>query len=219
MEVTELPIGEWTNNYKQYLERILDSDINFTSYDNNSTDEMVLIKLKFKKLPSDLDSKLKMIKKINLTNLHAYTSKGNIQKFKNIDEIITEFYTVRLDGYYKRKQYLLKVYKHELDLISYKVKFIKEIIKKSLKINDRKKCKIENDLEEKEYPKMGRCLNDEKTYDYLLGMNLYSLTSERILELEKQLNDKEKKYKSLKKKSPEGIWEDELNELENYIRE
>lgn len=219
VEVTELPIGEWTNNYKQYLERILDSDINFTSYDNNSTDEMVLIKLKFKKLPSDLDSKLKMIKKINLTNLHAYTSKGNIQKFKNIDEIITEFYTVRLDGYYKRKQYLLKVYKHELDLISYKVKFIKEIIKKSLKINDRKKCKIENDLEEKEYPKMGRCLNDEKTYDYLLGMNLYSLTSERILELEKQLNDKEKKYKSLKKKSPEGIWEDELNELENYIRE
>lgn len=217
IEVSELPVGEWTSNYKQYLEKMLDSDNNFTSYDNNSTDEKVLINLKFKSIPKDLDKKLKIIRKINLTNLHAYTDKGNIQKFKNIDEIILNYYTVRLDGYYKRKEYLLNIYKHHLDLISYKVKFIKEIIGKTIKINNRKKSDIENSLEKKDYPKMGRNLEDEKSYDYLLSMNLYSLTKEKIDELEKQEKDKQTLYNNLKKTSPEELWKSELKELDEYL--
>ena len=217
VEISELPIGEWTNNYKQYLEKLLDNDTNFSSYDNNSTDEIVSMKLKFKKLPKNLDSKLKMVRKINLTNLHAYTSKGNIQKFKNIDEIILEFYGVRLEGYYKRKEYLLKIYKHQADLISYKVKFIKEIIAKTLKINNRKKSDIERKLEEKKYPKMGKSLDDEKSYTYLLGMNLYSLTKEKIEELEKQKKEREEMYSDLKKTTPEELWEGELDELNEYL--
>ena len=217
VEVTELPIGEWTSNYKQYLEKMLDNDPNFTSYNNNSTDEIVSIKLKFKKIPKGLETKLKMVKKINLTNLHAYTSKGNIQKFKNIDEIILEFYGVRLEGYYKRKEYLLNIYKHQMDLISYKVKFIKEIIAKTLKINNRKRLDIESKLEDKKYPKMGKSLSDDLSYDYLLGMNLYSLTREKIAELEKQKKEKEDMYTNLKKKKPEVLWEEELDELNNFL--
>ena len=217
VEVTELPVGEWTNNFKQHLEKLLDSDTNFTSYDNNSTDEIISIKLKFKKIPTKLDDKLKMKKKINLTNLHAYTEKGSIQKFKNIDEIITNFYTVRLEGYYKRKEYLLEIYKHQVDLISYKVKFIKEIIAKTVKINNRKKADIESALEEKKYPRLGKSLQDEISYDYLLGMNLYNLTKEKIDELEKQKKEKEDMYSNLKKQTPEKIWENELDELDGFL--
>ena len=215
--VSELPVGEWTNNYKQYLEKMLDSDSNFSSYDNNSTDEKVLITLKFKKIPNKLDDKLKMNKKINLTNLHAYTEKGNIQKFKNIDEIITNFYSVRLAGYYKRKEYLLEIYKNQMDIMKYKVKFIKEIIKKTLVINNKKKAIIENELEEKKYPRMGKSLKNEVSYDYLLGMNLYSLTREKVEELEKQKQDKEELYTNLKKKTPEKLWEEDLDELDTYL--
>nr|YP_003970179.1 putative DNA topoisomerase IIA [Cafeteria roenbergensis virus BV-PW1] len=215
--VEELPVGEWTTNYKQFLEKMLDTDTNFTNYDNNSTDEKILITLKFKNIPTKLDEKLKMNKKINLTNLHAYTEKGHIQKFKNIDEIINNFYYVRLEGYYNRKKYLLEIYKHQMDIMKYKVKFIKEIINKTLIINNKKKLIIEQDLETKKYPKMGKNLKDEINYDYLLGMNLYSLTKEKIEELEKQKIEKEEIYTNLKNKTPEELWEDDLEELNSYF--
>lgn len=215
--ITELPVGEWTTNYKHYLEKMLDNDNNFISYSNNSTDEKVYITLKFKKIPSKLDDKLKMKRKINLTNLHAYTYKGNIEKFKNIDEIISQYYSVRLDGYYRRKEYLLKIYQHQMDIMKYKVKFIKEIIKKTLVINNKKKSIIEDELKNKKYPRMGNNITDNQNYDYLLGMNLYSLTKEKIDELENQALDREKMYTDLKKKTPEEIWEEELDKLDSYL--
>lgn len=218
VHITELPVGEWTLNYKQYLEKMDDTDQNFVSYTNNSTDTDIDIKVKFKKLPTKLDDKLKMIKKINLTNLHAYTKLGNIQKYNKIEDIIDEYYIVRLEGYVSRKEYLLKIYKHMFELIAYKVKFIKEIINKTLKINNKKKSDIEDKLVEKQYPKFGKDFNDTNvSYDYLLGMNLYSLTREKIEELEKQLLEKKELYSNLKKKTPEQLWLDELDELQDFL--
>jgi DNA topoisomerase-2 len=85
VEITELPIGESIFNYKNFLEKLLDSDANINSYSSNCTDNTIEIALVFKTLPKNIEDKLKLNKKINLTNLHAYTSKGNIEKFKNID--------------------------------------------------------------------------------------------------------------------------------------
>lgn len=219
VEITELPVGEWTNNYKMFLEKMLDSDANFMNYTNNNTDQDIYMKLKFKKLPTKLDDKLKMNKKINITNLHAYSASGAIKKFTKIQQILDEYYIVRLDGYQRRKDYLLKVYKHIFDIIKFKVKFIKEIVNKTLKINNKKKTVIEENLTDKEYPKLGKTFNDKIiSYDYLLGMNLYSLTKEKIEELEKQLDDKKKLYNTLKKKSPQDIWKEELDELEDFLQ-
>lgn len=221
IHIRELPIGEWTDNYKEFLEKLLDNDKNITNYENNSNDEDVDFLIKCKTLPKNIEDKFKLVKKINLTNLHGYTSKGNIQKFNKIEEIIMEYYGVRLDGYYRRKEHLLKIYKHQLDLISYKVKFIKEIIAKTLIINNKPKKKIEKELENKDYPRMNvkfESTKDDKTYDYLLGMNLYSLTMEKVKELEDNEKVKETLYKTLKKKTPEEIWQEELEDLREELK-
>lgn len=218
--ITELPVGEYIAKYKQHLEKLLDNNDNFISYDSNCTDEKILLKLKFKKLPSNtaLDTLLKITRKINLTNLHAFTSKGNIEKFKNIYEIIQKYYEDRLNGYYLRKEYLLKIYKHQMEVMKYKVKFIKEIsIEKTLDINNKKRAKIEDELEKKKYPRFGKSFDDELSYDYLLNMNLYNLTKEKIIELENDFKKKEKLYTDLKDKLPEEIWNDELEELDDYL--
>jgi len=219
IHITELPIGEWTDNYKEFLEKTLDNDSNIVNYINNCNNEDVDFLIKYKTLPKNIEDKFKLVKKINLTNLHGYTSKGNIQKFNQIDEIIMEYYGVRLDGYYRRKEYLLKIYKHELDLISYKVKFIKEIINKTLNINNKPKITIEKELKNKKYPEMSINMEkNNKSYDYLLGMNLYSLTKEKINSLEKQEKDKQTLYNNLKEKTPEKIWVEELDELSDYLK-
>ena len=72
---------------------------------------------------------------------------------------------------------------------------------------------IEDKLEENEYPMLSRNNSDEKNYNYLLGMNLWSLTYEKVEELKSQKDDKEAEFNLLKDKSIKDIWKEELNEL------
>ena len=101
-----------------------------------------------------------------------------------------------------------------MNLISYKVKFILAVIEKEIKINNKTKDKIESNLVKHDYPKMTNGIeNDNGNYNYLLGMNLWSLTYEKVEELKKQEEDKKEQLKILKNKKVEDIWKDELEEL------
>ena len=92
------------------------------------------------------------------------------------------------------------------------MKFILHIINKELNINNKKKSKIESKLEQYDFPQR------DKSYNYLLGMSLYSLTYEKVEELRKQKETKETEYTELKNLTKEEIWYNELEELEQeYI--
>ena len=155
-----------------------------------------------------------LVKKINTTNIHLYNSNGTIKKYNNISEIIEEFYLNRLQSYIDRKKYIENKMELELELISLKVKFILGVIEKNIKINNKSKDQIEKKLEEKEFPKMLNGIKNENgNYNYLLGMNLWSLTYEKVEELKKQQENKELELEILKNKKPEDIWKEELEEL------
>ena len=56
-----------------------------------------------------------------------------------------------------------------------------------------------------------------KEYDYLLNMNLWSLTYEKIEELLKQKEQKEKELEILEKTTIETLWNDDLDNLEEEL--
>lgn len=219
--IKELPVGEWTQNYKDYLEKCLDSEankkkktnVNLLNYKDNNTDEKVYFELEFAKDKlnsiSDIAKNYHLIKKYALTNMHLYSTNGSIKKYNSIKEIMMEFYETRLELYEKRKDYQLKILKEQLELLSYKVKFILMVVQKKLIVNNRKKNDIENDLSKHKFPKLG----NTKNYQYLLGMPIYSLTYEKIEELKKQHDEKDSEYNNLNKKSIEDIWIKELQSL------
>ena len=219
--ITELPVGEWTTIYKEYLERELDKEgkkknrktVRLLSYTDNNTDTKVHFELKFNKGAlkkiSDLPKSYRLIKKYSTTNMHLYSVDNNIRKYLTINDILKEYYQKRLELYQKRKDHQLNNLKKELDFLNYKVKFILQVIKKEIKINNRKKADIESKLFVLKYPKLGK----DESYQYLLGMPIYSLTFEKVQELQKQKNDKEIEYEKLKKTDIKDIWKSELNEL------
>lgn len=226
--ISELPIGEWTTNYKEFLEKQLESEtlkknksnINFLNYTDNNTDKKVYFDLEFKKgflqneSPESLMKSYHLIKRVSTSNIHLYNKNGTIKKYSNIGQIIEEFYDNRLERYVERKNYIIDKMESELKLISYKVKFILAVIEKEIKINNKTKDKIESNLEKHEYPKMTNGIeNDNGNYNYLLGMNLWSLTYEKVEELKKQEEDKKEQLEILKNKKVEDIWKDELEEL------
>lgn len=62
-------------------------------------------------------------------------------------------------------------------------------------------------------------MTDVKKYDYLLGMSMWMLTDERKNELLKQRDNKLSELNILKARTPEGIWEADLEALEKKLDE
>ena len=234
--ITELPVGEATSNYKTFLEKMLDDDSAkpvkgkkvikkenpLISYSSNNTDTKVYFELTFvdgyldtfnDKNINDLLKTLHLVKKYSITNMHLYNSKGTLQKYDNVEDIMKDYYYVRLELYKKRKQYQLDILEHQLELISWKVKFILMVIEKKLEINNKKRDIIEQSLEKNKFPKLGINIDAKPSYDYLLAMPIYNLTFEKIEELKKQLEDKQSEYDELKEKPEHKIWLEELNLL------
>ncbi len=239
LTISELPVGEWTSNYKEYLEKLLeDAPIRgkpdpkkpkkpvkekenpFLSYKDNNTDTKVSFELTFEDsyldTAKDIDKLFHLYKKYSINNMHLYGPEGHIKRYDSVEEIMNDYYRVRLEMYQKRKDHQLAILEHQLKIISYKVKFILMVVEKKLEINNKKKQEIEEKLEKSKFPKIGRTKDDTKvSYDYLLTMPIYNLTQEKIEELKRQQEDKETEYNDLNGKTPETIWVDELDILES----
>ena len=218
--ITELPVGVWTSVYKEYLND-LEEKKEIQKFTNENTDEDVYFRITLEgKTVDDLSEKeliqkFKLVKKISITNMHLYNKDDKINKYNNVNEILKEFYLVRLDAYTRRKEYFLDKYKKELDALVWKMKFIEDVLTNKIIINRKKREDIVAQLVKRKYPNMG----DEK-YDYLLTLPIHSFTYEKIEELKEKIKNKETELKLLQDKSEKVIWLEELDELKDaYIKE
>jgi DNA topoisomerase-2 len=267
VEVFELPIGTWTNNYKSFLDKcIMGVDEKKTTkrkspkvttpkkektqllkdYINESSDIEVKFTLIFE---SDILSKLlgaydkngdnEFERKFNLTStltctntLTFFTPDGKLKNYRNIDDILTDFYEKRIYYYDERKKYMEKDLEKEATLIAVKAKFINEIISKKLKINNVPKAEIINQLETRNYPKMFKknlydiskldtLTKEEKNdanYNYLTDMSIYNLTKEKVDELNKLEGELMDKLDKLRKTTISELWMNDLDELETSYK-
>ena len=218
IRITELPIGTWTTDYKAYLDKLEINKV-IKSYTSNNTEEIIDILVEFdedilnKMINNDsLYTKLGLITKKSITNMHLYDETGNIKKYASPIEILEDFYNVRLDYYEKRKKYIIDKLTKELNILSYKMKFINDILNKVIIIERKRKQEIIDKLIELEYPQLADGDKND-SYDYLIGMPLYNLTLEKIAEFENKCKNKEQELINVKTTSLEDTWTTELNEL------
>ncbi len=219
--ITELPIGSWTQNYKEFLEKLYEveqgkkskDDKSFVGYKEYHTDTSVHFELEFVdgfiETVKDIYKNYHLTSRISINNMHLYSTEGRITKYITIDDILKEFYSTRLELYEKRRNYQLDELKKDILLISNKARFILMVVNEELIINKRKRVDIENDLIKNDFPKLG----NNNNFDYLLSMPIYQLTMEKIEELNKLEKDKKAEYNKLNKMKPEDIWKEELIEL------
>jgi len=234
VRVTELPIGVWTNDYKEFLENeIIKKAI--VSYTSNNTDETVEFSIvfeedKLKKLVAkkELYTKLKLVSRISTNNMWLYDPNGMIKKYNSTQDILNEFYQVRLDMYIKRKNWLIGKLNNELDVFKYKMKFIKYVLEGKIVVFKQKKTVIIDKLIELKFPKLVTKLSsvaveesDEdssnndtsKSYEYITSMPLFSLTEEKIDELQEKLDSKQEELANVEATSETDQWRSELEEV------
>ncbi len=117
-----------------------------------------------------------------------------------------------------------------------KARFVKEVCRGDLVVTNRKKHELLGDLVERGYVistddadgvgEESDILNDEtpdiklaKGFEYLLGMKIWSLTSERVEEICRQMVEKAEEVKLLEATSPEKFWLDDLDAIEKLLDE
>jgi DNA topoisomerase II len=224
--INELPIGTWTQSYKEFLEKLYETDSNknkedrvFIGFKEFHTDTTVHFELEF--IPNYIETVVNIVKdfhlssKVSLTNMTLYSVNGSIKKYDSPQHIMLEYYETRLELYEQRKQHLLNCMKNTLDIISNKVKFILMVVENKLSINNRKKSEIVLDLIKHKFPQLSN--NENISFDYLLTMPIYQLTFEKIEALKKQMNEKQIQYDGLFATNSLDIWKGELEELEKML--
>lgn len=231
IEVTELPVGMWTEDFKVHLESYIDKNPKvLKDYESHYTEKDVRFILTFCSAdivarmfepnnPDKDDSitkfeaefKMTTTRPLSTSNIHLYTADGNIKKYESPEEILKDFYDVRMAFYTKRKQHKIAKLSEELNYIDARIRFISDIVTGSLHILNVPKKQIQDYLETNEFPK------HEKSYDYLTRMPIHNLTKEKKEELEKECDDKKLMLQHIQKKTETTMWKEELDTLEKKL--
>jgi len=206
IHVTELPVGVYLDQYKEHLNKLIESGF-IKDYDSHSTDTKFHFKLTCPKSAlqesdDSLMSKLKLVSKVseNLTVWITDNDTNKIKAFKDANELLEYFVSVRLPYYEKRRLALIKQLNHDLEILEEKSKFIEYYLENSIAISKMKKTELYKTLES----------NGFKNIEVLLSIKIYNLTLEAIETLNKSIKKTLKEIKSLESTNATKMYIDDL---------
>ena len=209
IHVTELPVGVYLDQYKEHLNKLIESGF-IKDYDSHSTDTKFHFKLTCPKSAlqesdDSLMSKLKLVSKVseNLTVWITDNDTNKIKAFKDANELLEYFVSVRLPYYEKRRLALIKQLNHDLEILEEKSKFIEYYLENSIAISKMKKTELYKTLE----------TNGFKNIEVLLSIKIYNLTLEAIETLNKSIKKTLKEIKSLESTNATKMYIDDLTNL------
>lgn len=231
IRVTELPVGYWTDDFKEYLECLTETvdkngkKINpvVKEYDDMSKDTTVdfIITLHKGKLAeletiqldngcNGLEKQLKLFTTNNASNMHLFDAHDKLKKYEKVQEIIDDYFVTRIELYQKRKDYLINALTQELVLLSNKSRYITELLEGSIDLRRKKKEEVVQMLKDKKYA----TVNQDEEYKYLVKLPMDSVTEENVARLNKEHTDKVAELEYVKTTTTQQMWLKELDVLE-----
>jgi DNA topoisomerase-2 len=230
IRITELPVGTWTMPYTTFLETLMDGSTDkagkkipptikdFTSVSTEVSVDFTVIfpKGKLAELEATTDANacngleklLKLFTTVSTTNMHMFNSEFKLHKYDTVEEIIEDFYGVRMGMYKKRKDYLVKDMEKKLVKLSNRARYIQETLKGTVDLRRKKADEVTALLSGMKFDLL------EGDYKYLIKMPMDSVTEENVANIMKEKSDTEAELEALKSKTLEKMWLDELDQLE-----
>ena len=228
VKVTELPIGHWTDDFKQHIENLMEVDKSkknkafVKDYNDMSTDTKVDIeitmnepideKIEGSNLYNNFEKTMKLYSSFSTNNMHLFNENEKLIKFDKERDIIDAYYPVRLKYYQKRKDYMIHSLEKELCLLSNKARYIQSILNDEIDLRKMKKNDILKLLKEHKYDTI-----DDDDYKYLLKMPMDSVSEENVERLMKDKDNKKKELIRLQSTTIENMWLNELEELKQQL--
>ncbi|EPS40613.1 hypothetical protein H072_5511 [Dactylellina haptotyla CBS 200.50] len=256
VEITELPIRLWTQEFKERLDDIIkppekeskDKDKKPSKVDkawikdyldyNSDLRVHFIVEFDAKSsmdaaLREGLEARFKLTKTATTTNMVAFDAQGRLTRYETPEDILKEFYYVRLKLYQSRKDYTLDELNKQLRKLTNQARFVQMIIKKELVVSNKKKATLIAELRSHKFDLISNKKaadgsgetepivdgNEEDNseggigdgYNYLLGMPIWSLTKEKVEKLLAECAAKEFEIDELAKRSPKDLWREDID--------
>ncbi len=149
---------------------------------------------------------------VSLTNMHAFSAKGQITKYSGPEAVVEEFVPVRRAMYVRRKAHLIEALTEKANWLHEQTVFIRAICDGKLTVSRRPDEVVERDIVE-----LG--VRPEKVGD-LLGMPIRSQTESRLAALGAKCEEAERELAAVKNTTPDEMWLSDLKVLEaEYAKE
>ncbi|KAH7570640.1 hypothetical protein ACOSQ2_019276 [Xanthoceras sorbifolium] len=255
LRIKELPVRRWTQDYREFLEAIIEQNDSFIDgfrqYSDDTTVHFEVFLSEEKMMVAKQEGLLKKFKltsSISTSNMHLFDSTGVIKKYDKPEQILEDFFHLRLEFYVKRKRVQLENLELDLLKLENKVRFILGVVSGEIIVNNRKKADLFLELRQKgftPFPKNSKSVEaaiagaiDETEdteenaeavssngvvkagdYDYLLSMAIASLTLEKVQELLADRDKLNNEVDDLRKATPESLWAKDLDALEMQLDE
>ncbi|XP_072216503.1 DNA topoisomerase 2-beta-like [Excalfactoria chinensis] len=248
VEITELPVRTWTQVYKeQVLEPMLNGTektpaliCDYKEYHTDTTVKFV-VKMTEEKLAeaeaAGLHKVFKLQTSLTCDSMVLFDHMGCLKKYETVQDILKEFFDLRLYYYSLRKEWLVGMLGAESTKLNNQARFILEKIQGKIAIENRSKRDLIQMLVQRGYEsdpvkawkeaqekaaeeEDPQNPNDDASsasgstsgpdFNYILNMSLWSLTKEKVEELIKHRDSKERELNDLKRKSASDLWKEDL---------
>ena len=235
--ITELPIGTWTEDYKAFLETLLDNKSSKSGKDKGnyikdfvdmSTEKNVefnitfnsgclneLLNESYENNIEGVEKYLKLYTSQSTTNMHLFNDKEQLRKYDTIYEIVKDYFDVRYEHYKIRKAYLIDKLTKELLILSNKARFIKDNLDDKIDLRKKSKDVIDAMLVKMKFDKHV----EENNFNYLIKMPMDSVSQENVDKLLKDHENKQCELDKIQKQTIENMWLSDLNELKKQYKE
>lgn len=203
--ISEVPVGYDLRDYLDVLDALEEKKV-IQSYVDKSEDDNFLFEVTIpsKSLKDSTDDELlqmlKLVKRVS-ENYTVIDENNKIRIFDSAHDILDHFVKIKLEYVTKRKANQLANLSSEIDVANSKYEFISRIIAGDLVVGNRKKSDIVADLEA-----IDQIEAVNGSYDYLLNMNILSLTRERMLQLANSIETNRVALKTLENTDVADIW-------------
>lgn len=229
IRVTELPIGFWTEDFKELIGKLeddKDKDGNkitpiIKDKNENYTDNTISFEITFSegKLNELINSKgdfgcnglekvLKLYTTKTTSNMHLFDEDDKLKKYDSVTEIIDDYFDVRLSMYQDRKDYLVDALEQELLVLSNKVKYIKEVLSGTIDLREMEDKAVDDMLILKDFD----TVND--SFNYLITMSMNSVTKKNVEKLMNEEKEKQVELETIQSTTIQQMWLKELNALQ-----
>jgi DNA topoisomerase-2 len=254
IRITELPVGTWTDDYKKFIEQLIEpvakksSDATGSAsasaaaavqlvkdYNDMSTDAEVDITLTM--MPNIiatyrdkvvehgctmLEKYLGLYTTQSTTNMNMFDANEKLKKYNTPEEIVDDYYPVRIEYYQKRKAYLLDALRKELLVLSNRARYIGEILDDTIDLRRKTTAMMVQILKDRKYDVQQKQGDDDGDlvagYKYLLKLPMDSVSEENVEKLRTEKEKKEQELAQLESKTTENLWQDDLAELEEEYK-
>ena len=231
VSVTELPVGTWTTDYKEFLEEMCNIndkeskkpvlrtyedlynhvDIRFDLYlDPDYYDDA-------KENNYEFEKRFKLATTWRTTNMVAFTKDMKIKKYDCVGNMMEEYYSERLVKYEERRAKEIDTLKRDAIEADAKARFLTGVLNDTIDLRRKSDNDIVTIMKKHDLPAMSDMTQPDvvDSYEYLLRLRIDRVKASAIEDAEKAVMKAKEQLKQLEETTASQMWQKELEEFES----